>query len=260
MSGALHVESVGAGPPLVLLHGWAMHSGIWGPLVPKLARRFRVHAIDLPGHGRSRLALPFTLEGAVAAVDSALKFETRPLTVLGWSLGGLVAMRFALTPATRVARLALVCTSPRFVAADDWPVAMTRETLARFGDELHVAWKLTVQRFLALQMHGSEHARATIAALRNEVFARGEPAPRALMGALDALMGADLRAEVAGVVQPALVVSGGRDTLALPAAGRWLADHLPDARFALLPGAAHVPFLSHADAFSDAQDGFLDGR
>jgi pimeloyl-[acyl-carrier protein] methyl ester esterase len=256
----LHVESAGAGPPLVLLHGWAMHSGIWGPLVPKLARRYRVHAVDLPGHGHSRLAAPFTLDSAVAAVVSALAFETRPLTVLGWSLGGLVAMRFALRDATRVAKLALVCTSPRFVAADDWPHAMSRETLSRFGDELHVAWKLTVQRFLALQMHGSEHGRAIVAALRSEVFARGEPAPKALVGALDALMSADLRTEVGGVVQPALVVSGGRDTLALPAAGRWLADHLPDARFALLPGAAHVPFLSHADAFFDTLHGFLDGR
>ena len=90
---------------------------------------------------------------------------------------------------TRVATLALVCTSPRFVAADDWPHAMSRETLARFGDELHVAWKLTIQRFLALQMHGSEHGRATLAALRSEVFARGEPAPKALVGALDALIG-----------------------------------------------------------------------
>ena len=57
-------------PPLVLLHGWAMHSGIWGPLVGRLARRFRVHAVDLPGHGHSALAAPFTLDSARAAVSS----------------------------------------------------------------------------------------------------------------------------------------------------------------------------------------------
>ena len=259
-AGPLHVESVGAGPSLVLLHGWAMHSGIWGPLIPRLARRFRVHAIDLPGHGHSAHGSPFSLDGAVAAVSAAMAEEKRPIAVLGWSLGGLLAMRWAKGEPSRVGRIALVATSPRFVASADWPHAASAETLRRFGDELSVAWKLTIQRFLALQMLGSEHGRSTLAALRQQVFARGEPSPKALHGALDVIVTADLRAEVAAIAQPAIVISGDRDTLAPAAAGRWLADHLPDARFALIPGAAHVPFLSHAHPFADALDGFLDGR
>jgi pimeloyl-[acyl-carrier protein] methyl ester esterase len=260
MSGKLSVESTGDGPPLVLLHGWAMHSGIWGALVPRLARRFRVHAVDLPGHGHSASVSPFTLDGAVAAVGAALESAEGPLTVLGWSLGGQVAMRWAVSEPVRVGRLALICTSPRFVAGDDWPHAMSPETLARFGDELNVAWKLTVQRFLALQMHGSEHGRAVLAELRHQIYARGEPSPAALSGALDMLMTTDLRDEIAAAEQPALVVSGSRDTLTLPGAGHWLAGHLPNARFALISGAAHAPFLSHAEAFDAALDGFLDGR
>ena len=154
MSGSLHVEATGHGPPLVLLHGWAMHSEMWGPLLPRLAQRFRVHAVDLPGHGHSAPLHAFTLDGVVAALASAFAADTRPLTVLGWSLGGLVAMRWAHLEPARVGRLVLVATSPRFVAGDDWPHAMSDETLARFGDELHVAWKLTIQRFLALQTAG----------------------------------------------------------------------------------------------------------
>ena len=260
MSHALHVESVGSGPALVLLHGWAMHSGIWGPLVGRLARRFRVHAVDLPGHGHSALGAPFTLESACAAVASAVPAEGRPLIVVGWSLGGLVAMRWARQDPVRVSRLVLVATTPRFPAGSDWPHGVSAETLARFGDELHVAWKLTIQRFLALQLQGSEHGRATLAAMRQQVFARGEPAPKALFGALDAIVTTDLRAEVTEIAQPALVIAGGRDTLALPAAGRWLGERLPDAHFAAIEGAAHVPFLSHPDAFGAALDPFVDGR
>jgi pimeloyl-[acyl-carrier protein] methyl ester esterase len=135
---------------------------------------------------------------------------------------------------------------------------MADATLARFGDELHVAWKLTIQRFLALQLHGSEHGRATLAALKDRIFARGEPSPKALFGALALIRDTDLRGEVGAITQPALVVSGARDTLALPGAGRWLADHLPNAHYTLVPGAAHVPFLSHADAFGAGLDPFLD--
>ena len=260
MSGSLLVESTGHGPPLVLLHGWAMHSGLWGPLIPRLAKRYRVHAVDLPGHGHSAPLVPFTLNGVVAVLGGFFATVGEPLTVLGWSLGGLIAMRWALRDRTRVGRIVLVSTSPRFVAGDDWPHAMSGETLTRFGDELHSAWKLTIQRFLALQVQGSEHGRVVLASMRNQVFARGEPSPKALFDALAAIRETDLRAELVGITQPALVISGSRDTLAFPEAGRWLADHLPDTRFVLIEGAAHAPFLSHAEAFGAVLDDFLNGR
>ncbi len=190
MSGPLHVESTGEGPPLVLLHGWAMHSGFWGPLVPQLARRFRVHAVDLPGHGHSAAPPEFTLDGdRVGARLDVRRRRPRRSRVLGWSLGGLVAMHWALARPERIGRLVLVATTPRFVAGDDWPHAMPAETLARFGDELRVAWRLTIERFLTLQLQGGEHARATLAALRGELFARGMPSPAALVGALVAAAG-----------------------------------------------------------------------
>ena len=49
----VYVETLGEGPDLVLLHGWAMHSGIWGSVRSQLAQYFRLHLVDLPGHGVS---------------------------------------------------------------------------------------------------------------------------------------------------------------------------------------------------------------
>jgi pimeloyl-[acyl-carrier protein] methyl ester esterase len=256
----LHVESTGHGPPLVLLHGWAMHSGIWGGIVAQLARNHRVHAVDLPGHGHSARVTPCTLDAIVAAADSAFSDEARPLTVLGWSLGGLVAMRWAQSRPARVNRLVLVCTTPRFVAGADWPHAMAAEAIARFGDELHVAWKLTVQRFLALQVHNSEHGRATLAAIREQLWARGEPSRSALSAMLDVLVAADLRLAASRIAQPALVIAGSRDTLTPPEAGRWLAATIPGARFAEIAGSAHAPFLSHRDEFFALLETFLGPR
>lgn len=256
----VHVESTGHGPPLVLLHGWAMHAGAWGPLPARLARRHRVHAVDLPGHGHSPPLPAFTLDDVVKVVDAAFAAQTQPLTVVGWSLGGLVAMRWALTAPARVTRLALVATTPRFVAGDDWPHAMALRTLERFADELHVSWQSAVQRFLSLQVHGSEHGRATLAWMREHLLARGEPSPRSLSGALEVLARTDLRAAVATLAQPTLVITGSRDTLMLPEAGAWLARHLPHARCVTIGGAAHVPFLSHPDVFAAALERFLDGE
>jgi pimeloyl-[acyl-carrier protein] methyl ester esterase len=259
MTPALHVESGGAGPPLVLLHGWAMHSGLWGALPERLASRFRVHAVDLPGHGRSEPVAPCTLDSLTAAVAAAVD-ASAPLTVVGWSLGGTVALHWARAQPGRVDRLVLVATTPCFVARDDWPQAMAGETLSRFGDELAISYRLTLQRFLSLQLAGSADGREALAALRRGLFARGEPAPSVLAEALAVLAATDLRADVPAVAQPALVISGERDTLTPAAAGEWLAAALPDARFVSIAGAGHVPFLSHPGEFAHALDGFFGER
>ncbi len=127
---ALHVERHGSGPDLVLLHGWGLHGGVWSALAARLATSFRVHVVDLPGHGGSRDALLAGLDGLVDAVAEVTPVGAR---VCGWSLGGLAALRLAARHPAQVAALALVSTTPCFVRRDDWPHAMAPETLADFA-------------------------------------------------------------------------------------------------------------------------------
>lgn len=253
----LHVERQGAGPPLVLLHGWAMHGGLFAPLLPTLAQRHRVEVVDLPGHGHSAPVAPYTLDTVVDAIAGAIDPDA-PVTLLGWSLGGTVALRFAERHPRRVARLILVSATPRFVAAGDWPHAIAPQTLARFGDELKVAYRLTLQRFLSLQVKGSAEGRATLDALRRALFARGEPARAVLEACFDILAHTDLRAAGRAIAAPTLVVTGEHDALVPAAAGAWLARAMPAARHVDIAGAAHAPFLSHRAAFEAAVQGFLD--
>jgi pimeloyl-[acyl-carrier protein] methyl ester esterase len=249
----LCIDSAGAGPPLVLLHGWAMHSGLFTPLLPYLTRRFRVHRVDLPGHGLSATIAPYALDTIIASIAAALARSATdtnaPLTLLGWSLGATIALRWARKDPARIARLILTGATPCFVAQPDWPHAMAAATLRQFGDELAVSYRLTLQRFVALQVHGSEHARAVHAQLRGELFARGEPSRAVLHDALELLAGTDLRAEVGAIAQATTVIAGGRDALTPPAAGEWLARALLRGDFRLIPGAAHAAFLSHSEAF-----------
>ena len=254
----LHVESVGAGAPLVLLHGWGMHGGLFAPVLPALAQRRRVHVVDLPGHGYSAPLAPLTLEGIAGELDAAFAHESEPLDVLGWSLGGAVALHFTATRRRRVARLVLVATTPSFVVRVGWPHAMEPRTLAMFGDELRVAHRLTLQRFLTLQVQGSEAGRATLATLRHELFARAAPSSATLSSVLRILADTDLREDVRTIAAPTLVVTGERDALTPAAAGAWLAHAMPNARHVDIPGAAHAPFLSHRDAFTGAVTSFLD--
>ena len=254
----LYVESVGDGPPLVLLHGFAMHGGLFAPLLPALTERYRVHVVDLPGHGWSPAIDGADIAMVADAIDDALAAVGPSLTVLGWSLGGQVALQWARARPRRIRRLVLVATTPSFVARNDWTCAMAPETLARFGDELRVAYRLTLLRFLTLQIQGSDDGRRTLGQLRGRLFERGEPAPRALSTALALLANSDLRPSLPEVEAPALVVAGGRDTLVPLAATEALAAALPCATHASIAGASHAPFLSHPAPFLDALRRFAD--
>jgi pimeloyl-[acyl-carrier protein] methyl ester esterase len=258
----VHVESVGHGRPLVMLHGWGMHAGLWSPLLPRLIERFRLYLVDLPGHGHSRdLEPPLSLGRIVDAVERAIAEASPPgpLTVLGWSLGGQVALEWARLRPGRVGALVLMSTTPNFVRRPDWPHAIAEATLRQFGDELRVAYRPTLKRFVTLQVQGGEHTRDALGALRAHLFARGEPSPQALHDSLELLAASDLRGGIGAISQPALVIAGDRDTMTPVAAAQWLAGALPHATLAIVPGAAHAPFLSHPDAVVAALDSFVAG-
>ena len=137
---------------------------------------------------------------------------------------------------------------------------MDPQTLSRFGDELRVSYRATLQRFLTLQVQGRGEggvtARDVLATLRDSLFARSVPSAATLSAALAMLADTDLRADVARIRQPALVITGPRDALTPPGAGEWLAQHLPAARHVSIEGAAHAPFLSHPAAFLAALQDF----
>ena len=115
------------------------------------------------------------LASIVATIDAATAAIGEPVVVVGWSLGGQVALQWALARPDRVRRLVLVATTPSFVTRDGWRSALAAETLARFGDELGVAYRLTLLRFLTLQMRGSDDGRRTLAQLRELRGPSGQP-------------------------------------------------------------------------------------
>lgn len=283
---AMHVDRYGSGAPLLLIHGWGMHGGMWGEVAERLAQHFCVLAVDLPGYGYSagnrewgagsgkwgvvsgeweaggsHLVHHPPLTNHHLLLDSLVdqlsaQFE-EPLAVCGWSLGGQVALRWAARHPQQVRRLVMVASTPCFVQQPDWPCAMAAETLAEFAAALQQNYALTLRRFLALQVRGSEQERELLATLRSALSRRGEPDLDALRSGLGILRDCDLRGALPEVRQPTLVIAGERDTLTPPQASQYLASRLPDAELATIAGAAHAPFLSHPDEFIERLSSFF---
>jgi pimeloyl-[acyl-carrier protein] methyl ester esterase len=252
---SVHVTRTGRGPRLVLLHGWGLNSHVWDGVLPALADRFQLECVDLPGHGASDW--PTSITDLDSLADSIAPVLQNRCVLLGWSLGAMVSLHLAVRHAASIEKLVLVAATPKFVADESWIPAMKPAVLEQFAVQLAQDHLGTVQKFLALQVRGDEHAHEALRTLRRRVLAAGDPDPRALRVGIDVLREADLRSLLPEVHVPTLVIAGERDVLVPAAASQMLANHMPFAEFRLIRRAAHAPFLSHASQFCDAVGDFL---
>jgi pimeloyl-[acyl-carrier protein] methyl ester esterase len=256
----LYVEINGDGPDLVLLHGWGLNLRVWDGLVDELRDRFRVIAVDLPGHGRS----PWNLRLGTPAeqawqIHTTLAPITNHYSLLGWSLGAQIALDLTAAMPTQIERLVLAAATPRFAESADWPHGMKAPVLAAMATQLRKDYRRTVADFLELQVRGSVDGNAVLDQLRRALLTHGEARLEALEAGLRTLADGDLRPTLEHVRTPALVIAGQYDRITLPAASSALAQALPNAQFVEIRRAAHAPFLSHRAEFAALISDFLLG-
>lgn len=250
-----HVEVVGKGHPLVMIHGWGMHSGVWQSLVKLLSKKYMLYLVDLPGMGQSRSVEPYHLYRLAEEVAEVIPGIS---DILGWSLGGLVAQRLAINQPERVKKLVLVGSTPCFVNKPGWVAGIQRDFFTDFSQSLDEDYKKTIIKFLTLQCMKSKDARDTIKQLRNSFDKKPTPTQKTLKDALHILLETDLREENVKIHKPTLLVHGDRDTLAPVQAAHWMMNNMPKSVLRVMAGAAHAPFLSHSEQFIEALDQFLE--
>lgn len=236
----MFLRNLGHGPPLVLIHGWAMHSGLFAPLLEHLADDFSLHLVDLPGHGRSGSGIALAPD---AIAEALLPRIPSGAIWLGWSMGGLVALQAAARASKQVRGLAVLASSPRFVAGEGWGLGASPQVFEQFAAGLAGNYAATIQRFLALEAVGSPLGTAQLRALEAHAFEHGPPSTTALEQGLALLQDADLRPAVAALEVPSLWLAGRRDRMVPPAAMRWAAENAPGGRYLELD-TGHMPFLT----------------
>jgi len=166
---------------------------------------------------------------------------------------GLVALEAAIEHPHAVRGVALIAASPRFVAGSDWPHGVAHALFDEFAAGLARDWRGTLDRFLALEVAGSDRARAELRALRAHLYERGEPALHVLDDGLRILAGTDLRPELPQLAVPTLWIAGSRDRL-VPAAAMAAAAELARGHCVAIEGGGHAPFIGHPDRVLRALD------
>lgn len=247
------VEETGAGEPLVLLHGFTGCAANWRPLLPRLAERHRVIAIDLPGHGHSDAPATVARYKMARVAADLVELLTRraatPAHWLGYSMGGRLALYMAVRQSSVVRSLTLVsATAGLASAAERQARRAADEALAarieRDGVASFVAEWEQNPLFAGLARL-PEQARATL----HEQRLGNSP-----LGLANSLRGMGAGAQpslwsrLAAVAAPALLIAGQQDAKFV-ALNQRLAATLPNATLRLIPNAGHVVQMEQPEAF-----------
>lgn len=246
---ALYYEEHGKGPPLLLLHGLGESIFTWHEILPALAARHRVIALDLKGFGRSDKPD----DGAYSADDQALlvarfirKRGLAGLTLVGHSFGGTVALRTALAEGIagtgRVRRIAVIAAPalPRATARhlDLVTTPLIPDTVAAVMPP-DAAARLLLREAMGGRKPSERHVEGYAAPYREPGAMRAFLATaRAIINEQDADA---ITARYSTLKLPTLVVWCRKDPIVPLRSGRQLAAALPRARLAILEGCHHLP-------------------
>ncbi len=233
----LETDVVGAGPRLVLAHGFTQTARLWGPFGDTLARRHELVGVDLPGHGGSS-GVEADLPGAGALLVEAGDDDPAPFDLLGYSLGARVALHAALARPERIRRLVLIGATAGI--EDDAARQRRRQRDEAMADALEADGDLSgfIRRWLSASVFTGLRNAGLEERLRNT--------PAGLASSLR-LAGTGTQAPLwdrLGEIELPVLVLVGADDARFTAAGSKMASSLANAVFSLVPGAGHAAHLA----------------
>lgn len=247
------VEGPDSAPVVTLSHALGATLDLWEATAGALAKRYRVLCYDVRGHGRSEVPPgPYTLDQMAGDVAALLDITGVARThLVGMSMGGLIGMATALRHADRIQSLVLCDTTACYGPAlrPMWEERIrTAETLGMTED--------LIERTMAIWFTPRfRQAEAPVVDRVREMLRRCDP--RGYAAAIRAIGFVDLTGPIAAIRCPTLMVVGEDDPGTPPSMARTIAERIPGARLAVLPGARHCAVVEQAQEFNRVLLGFL---
>ena len=240
MSHTIFIKTIGQGYPLVFFHGWGFSHQIWSELIPQLSVNHTLYLVDLPGFGQTEM-MDWPVFKALLLAQLPPQFA-----VLGWSMGGLYAIRLALDAYDRVEYLMSIASSPYCLEDDQWP-GIEKNIYDSFMMRIALDPQKTVHDFLKLQ--------STTTPLIVESVSMTNLG--GLVGGLRVLLDWDLREALMGYDKPSCFVFGRQDSIIPVQTMAAMQLRYPQFDYQVLRRAGHIPFLSHRDDFLSILRGFI---
>lgn len=251
---SIYYEELGEGPVVVLGHSFLCSGEMWAPQVPALAERNRVINVDLRGHGRSGpVTKPcdvYDLLGDVVAVLDSLDIEDAVWA--GLSIGGMVAMRAALSVPERVRALVLLDTH----AGAETTFKRAKYRLMNAGAKV-----LGIRPFIPAVVP-LMFGKTSLKVRPQLVTEWGKKFSAIHMPSIGFILEALVRRDsvvdrLPEIGVPTLVMVGAEDASLPVVCSREISEGVPDSTLVILPEAGHLSTLEQPEAVTDAMTGFL---
>jgi pimeloyl-ACP methyl ester carboxylesterase len=240
----LRYDRTGSGPAVLLIHGWTCNRSFWDRQLQALRDTHTVITVDLRGHGESsRPQKGYSVGAMTADVEQLVRTLGVPrIAVVGWSMGGMVALELARRLGPKVSALGLVCTTAGgFLEPDSEPTKAMQKEVA--DDFRTFARGFTARLF-------KEHEAAPLYAWALSQISK---TPGSVASAcLASLIAFDVRSTLGGLDVPTTVFHGRHDELVPYKHGEQLKKGVKGAELVTFEQSGHTPQLEEADAFNDA--------
>ena len=255
----IYYETAGKGTPFVMIHAGVADSRQWNNEFEFFARDYRVLRYDVRGYGKSEpVEGEFSHMSDLVSVLNNLELE-EPIVIMGCSMGGGLAMDFALVHPSRVKALIMVGSGPSGLELDVPILPKFAEAAKAYeAGDLDLVAELETQIWFDGTDRAPEQVNPTMRklayemdrqALSHEVRQLGKRLPNTETPAFNRL--SDLKI-------PVLVIVGGHDTPYIFAAADYMIEKIPSARKVVIEDAAHLPNMDQPEEFQTIVKDFLE--
>lgn len=258
----LWYEDQGSGAPIIFIHGWSLSSAVWHFQFEQLSSSFRLIAPDLRGHGLSS-ALSGYCDLESFSTDIMLlceKLDLQNVLLVGWSLGGQIAINVSARLKERLSGLLLLCSTPCFCAKDDFQYGLSRLEVDGMTLKLERSMPRAIKGFIGRMFATGEIKSEELPELNKLLEQIALPDKEVAISSLKILQEMDLRELLSTIELPTLIISGEEDLICPPAASVYLAEQIPDSRYYSFDGCGHAPFLTRAAVMNKILSGFHAGK
>lgn len=216
---------------MFFIHGWASNSIVWPREFIKPAT-YLYHCERFPEYAH--------LDDAFCQAWSE---QAVPMTVIGWSLGGMLALQLAAAYPERIGRLILIGSTAKFITSSDYECGLSLSIVKNLSRKLAKNPQQTLIEFYKLMFSANEQ-KASEQFVRMIAPSMLNIHPDTLTTGLDYLMKTDLRSLLPSIKTPSLIIHGKKDAICPIDAACFLASHLPNSQLISLSEAGHIPFYS----------------